>query len=112
MLVFLDGCCPKIDWYYNGKKQQGSFIIQAKKIDRNCHYVLEGGEYQDGIWMCDDSWWFGKLSEKGQCKGFRYASTCSKPNIRVQDDSLQWKYLDDGIDIYLKFNCSRSMSCL
>ena len=53
--------------------------------------------------MCEDSWWFGKLADKGQCKGTFHVSTNSKPNIRVQDDSLQWKYY--GSDAELKFNC-------
>ena len=103
LLAFSDGCCPRIDWYMNGRKKQGTFIIQAEKVNENCHYVLEGGEYQDGIWMCGDSWWYGGLSDKGQCKGDYYASTDSKPNVRVQDDSLQWKVDDSDFD--LKFNC-------
>ena len=105
MLVFLDGCCPKIDWYYDGEKEQGSFIIQAEKVNGNCHYVLEGGKYKDGIWMCGDSWYRSlTLSDKGQCKGWWHASTDSKPNVRVQDDSLQWKN-DGDYDMDLKFNC-------
>ena len=106
MLVFSDGCCPRIDWYYNGEKQQGSFIIQAEKVNGNCYYVLEGGEWQDGIWMCEDSWWWGGLSDKVQCKGFVHASTDSKPNVHVQDYSLQWKQVKDGSDVDLKFKCA------
>ena len=103
LLAFSDGCCPKIDWYPDGEKQQGSFIIQAEKVNGNCHYVLEEGEYQDGIWMCANSWWEGGLSDKGQCKGDWHASTKSKPNVRVQDDSLQWKLFSS--DINLKLIC-------
>ena len=55
--------------------------------------------------MCGDSWWEGGLSDKGQCKGLFHASTDSKPNVHVQDDSLQWKWVDDGYDVNLKFNC-------
>ena len=105
MLAFSDGCCPRIDWYQYGEKQQGKFIIQTEKVNENCHYVLEGGEFQDRIWMCGDSWWIGGLSDKGQCKGIFYASTDSKPNIRVQNDSLQWKWVDDGSDFDLKHKC-------
>ena len=104
MLAFSDGCCPRIDWYWDGEKQQGSFIIQAEKVNGNCHYVLEEGKHPLGIWMCGDSWWIGFLSDKGQCKGNVYASTDSKLNVRVQDDSLQWK-LFDGRDFDLKLNC-------
>ena len=104
LLVFSDGCCPRIDWYLNGKKFQESFNIQAEKVNQNCHYVLEGGEFQDGIWMCGNSWWEGGLSDKGQCKGDFHASTDSKPNVRVQDDSLTW-ILFDEYQIDLKFNC-------
>ena len=43
--------------------------------------------------MCGDSWWEGGLSDKGQCKGLFHASTDSKPNVHVQDDSLKWKLL-------------------
>ena len=47
-----------------------------------------------------------KPSDKGQCKdGWYHASTDSKPNVHVQDDSLQWKWVDDGTDIDLKFKC-------
>ena len=53
--------------------------------------------------MCGDSWWEGGLSDKGQCKGLFHASTDSKPNVHVQDDSLKWKFLI--IDINLKLNC-------
>ena len=105
MLAISDGCCPRMDWYYNSEKQQGSLLIQSEKVNGNCYYVLEGGEWQYGIWMCGDSWWAGELSDKGQCKGIFYASTDSKPNIRVQNDSLQWKWVDDGNDIDLKLNC-------
>ena len=108
MLVFSDGCCPRIDWYRDDEKEQGSFIIQAEKVNGNCHYVLEGGEWQDGLWICGDSWWWGGLSDKGQCKGYVYASTDSKPNVSVQDDSLQWKWVYDGYDdsdADLKFIC-------
>ena len=103
MLAFSDGCCPRIDWYEDGEKEQGTFIIQAEKVNENCHYVLEEGEYPFGIWMCGESWWIGILSNKGQCEGIFHASTVSKPNVRVQDDSLQWKYY--GSDINLKLNC-------
>ena len=96
LLAFSDGCCPRIDWYWNGKKEQGSFIIQAEKVNENCHYVLEGGrgKFEDGIWMCGDSWWIGKISDKGQCKGWYHASTKSKPNVRVQNDSPSILYLN------------------
>ena len=90
MLAFSVGCCPRIDWYRNGRKQQGTFIIQAEKANENCHYVLEGGRYKDGIRMCEDSWWIGELSDKGQRKGYYHASIFSKTNVRFQDDSLQW----------------------
>ena len=105
MFAFSDGCCPRIDWYWFVKKSPGSFIIQAEKLNGNCYYVLEGGESQYGIWMCGDSWWVGKLSDKGQCKGWQ-ASTNSKPNVRVQDDSLQWKRADDDTDRDINFNCT------
>ena len=36
---------------------------------------------------------------------FIYASTDSKPNVRVQDDSLQWKEVEYGIHADLKFKC-------
>ena len=101
--------------YWNGEKEQGTFIIQAEKVNENCHYVLEGGShyvleggrgrFEDGIWMCGDSWWYGNPSDKGQCKGNVHASTKSKPNVRVQNDSLQWKWVDDGYDVDLNFNC-------
>ena len=80
-------------------------IIQAEKVNGNCHYVLEGGAWQDGLWICEDSWWWGGRSKKGQCNGDWHASIDSKSNIRVQDDSLQWKWVDDGTDVDLKFNC-------
>ena len=105
LIAFSDGCCPKIDWYRNDEKQQGSFIIQAEKVNGNCHYVLKGGRWKLGIWMCGESWWWGELSDKGQCKGYNHASTDSKPNVSVQDDSLQWKWVDVGYDVDLKFNC-------
>ena len=105
LLAFSDGCCPRIDWYYDGEKEQGSFIIQADKVNGNCHYVLEGGIWEDGLWMCGESWWYGKLSDKGQCKGLFHASTNSKPNVHVQNDSLEWKYVRSGNNIDLKFNC-------
>ena len=105
MLAFSDGCCPRIDWYYNGYKQQGTFIIQAEKVKGNCCYLNEEGKLGPrGIWMCGDSWWAGSLSDKGQCEGIWHASTVSKPNIHVQDDSLQWKYDDSDFD--LRFNCA------
>ena len=36
---------------------------------------------------------------------FIYASTDSKPNVHVQDDSLQWKEVEYGIHADLKFKC-------
>ena len=115
MIAFSDGCCPGIDWFEDDEKQQGTFILQSENVNGNCYYVLEGGEWQDGIWMCGDSWWVGELSDKGQCKGIFQASTDSKPNVPVQDDSLQWKWVDDGNDYYdyayddndapIKFEC-------
>ena len=105
LLAISDGCCPRIDQYYNGKKQQGSFIIQAEKVNGNCYYILEGGIWKDGLWMCEDSWWWGGLSDKGQCKGDVHASTDSNPNVPVQDDSLQWKGVKYGDNHDLKFNC-------
>ena len=79
----------------------------AEKVNGNCHYVLEGHHIwqDDGIWMCGDSWWWGELSYKGQCKGDWHASTDSKPNVRVQDDSLQWKFVGIDIDRDFNFNC-------
>ena len=53
--------------------------------------------------MCGDSWWAGELSDEGQCKGIWRAFTDSKPNVLVQDDSLQWKYGNSDRD--LKFHC-------
>ena len=103
-LAFSDGCCPRIDSYFEGKKDQGSFIIQAKKVNGNCHYLSEVLSY--GIWMCEDSWWAGELSDKGKCKGSVHASTDSKPNVPVQDESLQWKWVRSGNDLDLKFKCS------
>ncbi len=104
MLAFSDGCCPRIDSFLKGEKGQGSFIIQAKKVNGNCYYLNE--VLSRGIWTCEDSWWAGGLSDKVQCKGHFHASTDSKPNIRVQDDSLQWKSVDYGFDVDLKFNCA------
>ena len=103
LLAFSDGCCPRIDWYWDGEKKQGSFIIQAEKVNGNCHYVLEGGKWELGLWMCGDSWWYGQLSDKGQCKGV-HATTGSKPNVHVQDDSLQWK-LSSGNNADFKLKC-------
>ena len=93
LLSFSDDCCSKIDYYLNGIKQSedgsyGSFIIQAEKVNGNCHYKQEGDDF--GLWKCEDSWWAGQLSDKGKCKGDLHASTDSKPNVHVQDDSLQW----------------------
>ena len=105
LLAFSDGCCPRIDWYEYGQKQQGSFIIQAEKVNGNCHYVLEGGEWEAGIWMFGDSWWYGKLSDKGQCKGVLHASIESKTNVSIHDDSLQCKWFKSGNDVDLKFKC-------
>ena len=56
--------------------------------------------------MCEDSWWGGELSDKGQCKGSVHASTDSKPNVPVQDESLQWKWVRSGNDLDLKFKCA------
>ena len=53
--------------------------------------------------MCGESWWEGELSDKGQCKGVWHASTASKPNVRVQNDSLQWKHVGSGDNF--NFNC-------
>ena len=104
LLAFWDGCCPRIDWYKNGDKQQGSFIIQAEKVNGNCYYLNEEGEWGPlGLWMCKDSWWYDGLYNKGQCKGLYHASTDSKPNVRVQDDSLQWQSYGYSAD--LKFKC-------
>ena len=100
-----DGCCPSIDLYFQGKKVQGSFIIQSEMVNGYCHYVKEGDYASKGLWMCGDNWWYGFLSDKGQCKGFIHASTDSKPNVRVQDDSLQLKEVEYGIDVDLKFKC-------
>ena len=55
--------------------------------------------------MCGNSWWWGGLSDKGQCNGDVHASIDSKPNVPVQDESLQWKWVDDGNDFDLKFKC-------
>ena len=104
LLAFSDGCCPRIDAYQDGSKIPGSFIIQAEKVNVNCHYILHGENVPPfGIWICGDSWWIGELSDKGQCKGIYHASTKSKPNVHVQDDSLKWKYGDSDDD--LNFNC-------
>ena len=106
MLAFSDGCCPKIYWYRNGKKHQGSFIIQDEKINGNCYYLNKKTEWGPrGIWMCEDSWWYGKLSDKGQCKGIHYASKSSKPNVHVQDDLLQWKRVKNEEEQDFDFNC-------
>ena len=99
MFTFSDGCCPKIESYYEGEKDQGLFIMQTEKVNGNCHYVLEGGKWEDGIWMCENSWWLGELSYKGQCKGDVQGSADSK------DDSLQWKWVKSGYDADLKFKC-------
>ena len=100
-----DGCCPSIDLYFQGKKVQGSFIIQSEMVNGYCHYVKEGDYASKGLWMCGDNWWYGFLSDKGQCKGFIHASTDSKPNVRVQDDSLQWKSVRYGVDVNVKLIC-------
>ena len=105
MLAFSDGCCPRIDWYLNGEKQQGSFVIQAEKVNGNCHYVLEGVKWETGLWICGDSWWWGYLSDEGQCNGIWHASIDSKHNVHVHDDSLQWKWFKSVTDLDLKFNC-------
>ena len=105
LLAISDVCCPRIDRYQYGYKAQGSFIIQAEKVNENCHYVLEGGEWQIGLWICGDSWWYGKLSDKGQCKGINHGSTNSKLNVHVQDDSLQWKSVKSGSNHDFKLNC-------
>ena len=102
MSYISDGCCIRIDIYlyvkiievdnyHYGRKQQGSFILQAEKVNGNCYYVLEGVMFTRGIWMCEDSWWVGELSDKGQCKGLFHALTISNPNISVQDYTLHWK---------------------
>ena len=105
MYSFSDDCCSKIDYYLNGIKQSedGSFIVETEKVNGNCLYKQEGDDY--GLWMCEDSWWAGELSDRGQCKGDLHASTGSKPNVHVQDDSLQWKWVDDGYDVDLMFKC-------
>ena len=105
MFAFSDGCCPKIDYYLNGIKQSedGSFIVQAEKVNGNCHYKQEGDDY--GLWMCEDSWWAGELPDKQQCKGDFHASTDSKTNISLQNDSLQWKDVQMGRDYDLMFKC-------
>ena len=105
LLAISDGCCPRIDWYLYGYKRQGSFILQAEKVNGNCYYVLEGGEWEGGLWMCEDSWWWGGLYIKGQCIGDVHASIDSKPNVPVQDESLQWKWVRSGNDLDLKFKC-------
>ena len=106
MLAFSDGCCPRIDAYQDGSKLPGSFIIQAEKVNGNCYYINEETQYGPrGLWMCRGSWWYGELSDKGQCEGTYQASTDSKPNIPVQDDSLQWKDVKSGNELDLKFNC-------
>ena len=105
MLAFSDGCCPKMDLYEYGEKQQGSFIIQADKVNGNCHYVQEGGRWKNGLWMCGDSWWEGELYDIGQCKGYYQASIDSNSNVHVQDDSLQWKSVRYGSYGDLKFDC-------
>ena len=40
-----------------------------------------------------------------EIRTFIYASTDSKPNVHVQDDSLQWKEVEYGIHADLKFKC-------
>ena len=91
--AFSDGCCPRIDFFSLGEKQPGSFVIQAEKVNENCHYVLEVGQEQVGIWMCGDSWWMEDISDKGQCNGDARASRDSKSN--VQDNSLKWQTKSD-----------------
>ena len=94
-----------IDSYFQGERNQWSRIIQSEKVNGNCYYLNEEVQLGPrGLWMCEDSWWGGELSDKGQCKGIVHASTDSKPNIHVQDDSLQWKN-SKGSDLDLKFNC-------
>ena len=108
MLVFSDGCCPRIDWYKDDEKKQGSFIIQAEKVNGNCYYVLERGEYPFGIWKCEDSWWIEYMiqsSDKGQCEGWWHASTDSNPNLGVQDNSLQWISIRRGTYVHFKLKC-------
>ena len=116
MSYISDGCCIRIDIYHYvkiievdnyhyGRKQQGSFILQAEKVNGNCYYVLEGVMFTRGIWMCEDSWWVGELSDKGQCKGLYHALTISNPNISVQDYTLHWKDVRYGNDVDLKFDC-------
>ena len=106
LLAFSDGCCPKIDWYRYREKEQGSFIIQAEKVNGNCYYLNEETEWGPrGLWKCGDSWWYGGLSDKGQCNGIWHASIDSKHNVHVHDDSLQWKWFKSVTDLDLKFNC-------
>ena len=52
--------------------------------------------------MCEDSWWEGKLTNKGKCMGDLHASTALKPNAYVQDSSLQWKRGNDNSSFKLK----------
>ena len=72
-------------------------------VNGNCHYVQEGDTF--AIWMCEDNWWVGELSYKGQCNGTAYASKDSKPNVHVQDDSLQWKWVYDDSEVDVKLKC-------
>ena len=52
--------------------------------------------------MCEDSWWIGYLSEKGQCKGIYYASTA--PNglngIAMQWQRSDYEFYDPRLDFY------------
>ena len=106
LLALSDGCCPRIDNYQDGSKLPGSYVILAEKVNGNCHYMLQGDNVPPfGIWMCGDSWWIGVLSDKGECKGILQASTDSKPNVHVQDNSLQWKHVSSGDNRDLNFNC-------
>ena len=108
-LYFSDDCCPKIDWYEYGEKKQGSFIIQDEKINGNCYYKHIGHPYiwNTGAWMCGDKWGIGSISltggidKKGQCEGLYQASTVSKPDALILDNSLVWKSYHPG---YIKIH--------
>ena len=96
MLAFSGDCCSRIELYRYGKDQTGTFILQAEKVNGNCYYLNEdktGHGHGHGLWTCGNSWWYGKISDKGECYASYQASKQSNPGVQVQDDSLACGYV-------------------
>ena len=104
LLAFSGNCCSRIDLYRYGRKKRGTFSLQAEKVNRNCYYLNK--VRKRGIWTCGGSWWYGELSDKGECYANYHASKQSNPSVQVQDDSLSWKRTSSGNDRdYYDFVC-------